>query len=250
MTATRTRSPSHLARRLRRALRRHGLVGSGREAIRMVTQRSRRREALRRELAFDSEHGVDTAGIVRLDELEFQSDSKVHGTRYEAITPEAFHGVLAHVDLGDGELTFVDLGSGKGRAVLLASLYPFRRIVGVEFSPELDEVARRNVERFSHDARLCEDIELCCEDAAAYELPAEPVLVYIYNSFDWPLMQRVLANLAASGRAHDRRLLLAIVNRGFPLGDLEAAGFRSVNGSGELFEFAGVQTPAGRAGRT
>jgi hypothetical protein len=76
------------------------------------------------------------------------------------------------------------------------------------------------------------------------------VLVYIYNSFDRPLMLRVLANLAASGRAHDRRLLLAIVNRGFPLDDLEAAGFRPIDGSGDLFEFAGVETPAGRAGRT
>lgn len=248
--AARTRSPSHLARRLRRALRRHGLVGSGREAIRMVTQRARRREALRRELDFDREHGVDTAGIVRLDELAFESESKVHGTRYEAITPEAFHGVLARVELGDADLTFVDLGSGKGRAVLLASLYPFRRIVGVEFSPELDEVARRNVERFSHPDQRCDDIQLRCEDAAAYELPADPVLVYIYNSFDRPLMLRVLANLAASGRAHDRRLLLAIVNRGFPLDDLEAAGFRSLNGSGDVFEFAGVNTPTGRAGRT
>jgi SAM-dependent methyltransferase len=248
--AARTRSPSHLARRLRRALRRHGLAGSAREAIHMVTQRSKRREALHRELAFDREHGVDTAGIVRLDELAFKSDSKVHGTRYEAITPEAFHGVLARVDLGEQDLTFVDLGSGKGRAVLLASLYPFRRIVGVEFSPELDEVARRNVERFSGAEQRCDDIELRCEDAAAYDLPAEPVLVYIYNSFDRPLMQRVLANLAASGRAHDRRLLLAIVNRGFPETDLETAGFRSVNGSGDLFEFAGVEHPTGRAGRT
>jgi SAM-dependent methyltransferase len=216
----------------------------------MVTQRSKRREALRRELAFDHEHGVDTAGIVRLDELAFESESKVHGTRYEAITPEAFHGVLARVDLGDRDLTFVDLGSGKGRAVLLASLYPFRRIVGVEFSPELDEVARRNVERFSHPEQRCDDIELRCEDAAAYELPADPVLVYIYNSFDRPLMQRVLANLAAGGGAHDRRLLLAIVNRGFPATDLEAAGFRSVDGGGDLFEFAGVEHPTGRAGRT
>ena len=69
--------------------------------------------------------------------------------RYEAITPEAFHGLLASIDLGDHDLTFIDLGSGKGRAVLLASLYPFRRLIGVEFSPELTEVARLNVQAVS-----------------------------------------------------------------------------------------------------
>jgi SAM-dependent methyltransferase len=245
-----TRNPAYLVRRLRRALRRHGPAGSAREAIHLVTRRTRRREAMRRELAFDRAHGVDTAGIVRLDELAFESESKVHGTRYEAITPEAFHDVIARVDLDDGELTFVDLGSGKGRAVLLASLYPFRRIVGVEFSPELTEVARRNVERFEHPEQQCRDIELRCEDAATYQVPAEPVLVYIYNSFEGPLMQRVLANLAASGAEHDRRLLLVTVNRAFPAGDLAAVGFRAVDGAGDVFEYAGAQRPIERAGRT
>lgn len=236
MVRTRASSPIRLGRRLRRALRRHGLAGSGREAIRVVSQHSRRREAARRERAFDLAHGVDTAGIVRLDELAFESDSKVHGTRYEAITPEAFHGVLERLDVGEGELTFIDLGSGKGRAVLLASLYPFRRIVGVEFSPELTEVARHNVERFDHAGQRCREIELVCQDAAAYEFPAEPVLVYIYNSFEGPLMQRVLANLGASGASHGHRLLLVTVNRAFPVSDVEAVGFRSLNGRGDLFE--------------
>ena len=135
-------------------------------------------------------------------------------------------------------MTFIDLGSGKGRAVLLASLYPFRRVVGVEFSPELTEIARRNVNRFSHPAQRCRDIELRCEDAAAYEFPAEPALVYIYNSFEGPLMQRVLANLAASGTAHERRLLLLIINRRFSLLDIETAGFRSLDGHRDLFEFS------------
>lgn len=239
-----------IARRLRRSIRRSGWRGTAREAVHAFTQRGRRKEAARRELAFDRRYGVETAGIVRLDDLAFRSASKVHGTRYEAITPEAFQGLLERVDLGAGDLTFIDLGSGKGRAVLLAALYPFRRIVGVEFSPELTAIARRNVEIFQPPDKRCDEIELLCEDAAAYRFPDEPSLVYIYNSFEGPLMQRVLANLGASAAAQPRRLLLATVNRSYPAAEIEAIGFRSLNGADDLFELIPAVRPDERSART
>jgi SAM-dependent methyltransferase len=238
MVPTRARSLVNILRRSWRAYRRHGLRGALRDAVQIVTRRKQRREAARRDLAFDREHGVETAGIIRLDELPFESGNKLHGIRYEPITPEAFHGVLYRIDLGDRDLTFVDLGSGKGRAVLLASLYPFRRVIGVEFSPELTEVARRNVQRFRHSGQRCSEIELLCVDAADYEFPTDPLLVYSYNSFERPLMQRVLAKLGASGATHKRRLLLVTVNRSFPLDDIEAVGFRAVDAKNDVFEFA------------
>src|SRR5713101_6823082 len=41
--------------------------------------------------------------------------------------------------------TFVDIGCGKGRILLSALALPFRRIVGVEFSPVLCRIAEKNV---------------------------------------------------------------------------------------------------------
>jgi SAM-dependent methyltransferase len=222
----------------RRALRVWGIRATAREAIRYVrTWRARRRWAhLDRE--FDREHGVDTAGIVPLQALTIESSNRELGHRYQASSADGFRALMAGLDLPAAELTFVDLGAGKGRAMLLASELPFRRVIGVEFAPELCDVARRNVERFSSPAQRCHEFEVVCADAAGYELPDEPALVYIYNSFEEPLMRGVLANVRRSADERPRRLLLALVNRKLDESAMAEAGWRCLvqHEHGELYE--------------
>jgi hypothetical protein len=95
---------------------------------------------------FDRECGVDTDGKFEgwtyLSDLNIPSSNWIDGTDYTAIEPTRFKRVLAGFDGFDiafEDYTFVDFGSGKGRALLLASEYPFKRILGLEFSPELTE---------------------------------------------------------------------------------------------------------------
>ena len=87
--------------------------------------------SLRREhavdAAFDREHGVDTAGIIPLGALDATGRWASHGNRYEATTPALFHRALEGLQIDFGRFTFVDIGAGKGRALLLASEYPFPR---------------------------------------------------------------------------------------------------------------------------
>jgi SAM-dependent methyltransferase len=232
--------------RLRRGLRVWGVRGAAREALRHArTWRARRRWAeLDRE--FDREHGVDTAGIVPLQALSIDSANKELGHRYQATSPAGFRALMAGFDLPPGELTFVDLGAGKGRAMLLAAELPFRRVVGVEFAPELCEVASRNVERFASPRQRCHDFEVVCADAAGYELPDGPTLVYIYNSFEEPLMRAVLEKVRRSAEERPRRLLLALVNRRLEESALTETGWRRVvrTEHGELYEPAPVPVPA------
>jgi hypothetical protein len=189
-----------------------GLRATVRESIRHVrTWRARRRWA-DVDQAFDHQHGVDTAGIVPLQALAIDSANRDLGHRYQASDAAGFRALMAHLALPAEDLTFVDLGAGKGRAMLLASELPFRRIVGVEFAPELCEVARRNVESFYSAGQRCRDFEVVCADAAEYALPDEPTLVYIYNSFEDPLMRAVLANVRRSVDDRPRKLLVALVN--------------------------------------
>jgi SAM-dependent methyltransferase len=225
-----------LARRLERAVRRRGIVGSAGAVWALRAGASGRRRVKRLERAFDREHGVDTAGVVRLDELSFRHVHKSRGVRYEGILPEAFDALLDGVPIGDGELTFVDLGAGKGRALLLASLLPFRRIVGVELSPELVAVAARNVERFAGPRMRCHELSVECADATTWEFPDEPLLVYLFNPFDGFLMQRVLANLDASLNRRPRRAVLVVANRTFPAELLGRHGFHALDDAGTRFE--------------
>jgi SAM-dependent methyltransferase len=92
---------------------------------------------------------------------------------------------------------FLDLGCGKGRALLMASLYPFRRVSGVELAPELARVARRNIETFRPRKR-CASIEVEVADAVAYPIPDDVSVVYLFNPFRGQTFATVVANLIAS----------------------------------------------------
>ncbi len=134
------------------------------------------------------------------------------GEQYQPIEPEQFHVILDELSLDHTRFTFIDLGSGKGRAVLLASEYPFRRIIGVEILPELHRVAQQNLLRFPAERQRCTSVEFWCGDARDFEFPAEPTVLYLFNPFFEPVLEQVLQNLKTSLDRDPRTLLLVYVN--------------------------------------
>lgn len=154
------------------------------------------------------QYGVDTAGIVRLGGLRIASENRDLGVRYQPSEPAAVRELIDALAIDHSEYVFVDYGSGKGRVLLVASEFPFKRIVGVEFSPELNQIARENLARFPRDRQRCSEIELVTVDAAEYELPAEPAVLYFYNPFAEPVLRRVLTGVQESLGSHPRPVLL------------------------------------------
>jgi SAM-dependent methyltransferase len=132
---------------------------------------------------------------------------------YQPTEPAAFHEMLNTLQqspapyqavLNFRDFTFIDLGSGKGRTLLMASDYPFRRIVGVELLPSLHEIARQNFGQYKSDTQKCFALESICADATAFPLPDDPLIIYLFNPFPETGMRQVFANLAQSMREHPR----------------------------------------------
>lgn len=147
---------------------------------------------------------------------------------YQPTEPTLFHEMLDamanQMKLDFQQFTFVDLGSGKGRTLLMASSYPFRRIVGVELLPSLHEIARHNLDAYQSDAQRCFAIEALCGDATSFPFPDEPLVVYLFNPFPEAGLRRSIANLrrslAAKPRAvfvlyHNPQLERILANSGF-----------------------------------
>ena len=169
-----------------------------------------RRRARFGDLDFDLENSVDTTSarqslLTRLRGLFTASE-------YQATDPETFRDMMAALPLCFESFTFLELGSGKGRAVLLASEYPFARIVGVELLPELHSIARQNLDRFPRSRQRCSAVELLCGDARDFPFPAEPSVVYLFNPFPEMVLQDVIAGLKASLDESPRPLLIVYYN--------------------------------------
>ncbi len=145
--------------------------------------------------AIRSERKVDTGGRIDLLQLDIDSPNLPYGVRYQGSSAVECRSALTHLPIRREDFTFIDLGCGKGRCLLIASEFPFRRILGVEFSRELCEVARKNLDIVQQSMGRRLNAEVVCQDAAEFVLPDEPLVLYFYNPFDREVMQVVVQNV-------------------------------------------------------
>lgn len=172
------------------------------------------RTAHKRELAeaFDARFGTDTSRAFHWSDLEATGGDVPSLWRYYPITRAGFDPAMNAIDVALDDFTFVDLGSGKGRALFYAADWPFRRIVGVEIAPALHEIAIGNTRVYSSPSQRCDRFELVCSDAAVWEPPDEKLLVYVFQPFPEDVFASVMRNLAASLSRRARPLVLVYLN--------------------------------------
>lgn len=144
---------------------------------------------------FDRKYGTDTARKVPIFALGIAKADTEHAYRYQAAPTESFFRDMEFLGEKVRGRVFVDLGAGKGVTVMMASLYPFSKIVGVEISPRLVETARRNLGIFKDRKQVCTETEIVCHDAGTFEFPDSELLIYLYNPFDEKIMGEVVRNL-------------------------------------------------------
>jgi len=161
-----------------------------------------------RATTWDLVHNVDTCGSIPLTSYDFDSQNKTPGLEYQSHHPRIIRNALIATEIDFRKYTFVDYGCGKGRVLLVASQFPFRRIVGLEFVPQLAEIARRNVGRYRGLRRRCQDIQVITGDAAEFELPPEPALLYFFSPFSTPVMNNVFNKIESSLEKHPRELMV------------------------------------------
>ncbi len=169
-----------------------------------------RRKSRYGDIDFDFEHNVDTTWATV--SLRTRIREWLRGIQYQASEPELFRTLLESLPVRVDGFTFVDLGSGKGRTLLMASRYPFRRIIGVELLPELNSIAQQNIGRYCSDQQKCFTIESHAGDAREFQFPAEATVLYLFNPFPEHVLRQVLANLRESVRAYPRPLYVVYHN--------------------------------------
>jgi hypothetical protein len=155
-----------------------------------------RRRSRYGDIDYDFDHGVDTTWATVPLRTRFRE--LLSGGQYQPSEPELFHQILHSLPVAPDAFTFIDLGSGKGRTLLMASDYPFRRIVGLELLGELDAVARQNIDRYHGEQQKCFAIESRSGDARDFAFPQDPTVLYLFNPFPEHVLRTVLTNLRDS----------------------------------------------------
>ena len=157
------------------------------------------------DIDYDCDYGVDTTWArlpigVRLREVFTER-------LYQPTVPDEFSEIMQYLAVVDfTKFTFIDLGSGKGRALLLAAMYPFEEIVGVEVQQELHRIAEQNIANFDVPGQQCRNVWSRCLDAREFEFPPTPIVLYLFNPFPDYVMQKVIENLERSVQENPRQV--------------------------------------------
>lgn len=180
---------------------------------------------------FDQQFQVDTAapGDANAQLSAIEGPNWRHGTDYQATREDSFRRAIASLPVQYEEFVFIDLGSGKGKALLMAADWPFHRIIGVEYCPALHQTAQRNIRAYLREGLGCTRIESICTDAAQYEFPPQPSVLYLYNPFDGVLLDQVVRRLLVSLRQVPRRVYI-VYHNAIHADVLHRHGFRQPGG--------------------
>jgi Methyltransferase domain len=166
-----------------------------------------RRKAGFGDLDYDWDHSVDTTRSNVGFGTQFLTG--LMARPYFATESWLFGQIMQAIPVDFSQFIFIDLGSGKGRVLLMASDYPFQRIVGVEFMPDLHHSAQANIARYSSDRQKRRRVEAICMDARDFQFPLDPLVVYLFNPFSEPTFARVLENLRRSLEQAPRPVYIA-----------------------------------------
>jgi SAM-dependent methyltransferase len=143
---------------------------------------------------YDLKHGTDTRGKTAAAGLDIPGDLQPHVTGFQSVNERHLRTVLEGLPLPP-DSTFVDIGCGKGKALLIAADYPFiKHAVGVELAGSLCKAAEANVERMKgrHGGK---PITVIHGDAVTHDYTNGENIFFLNNPFDVELMRRMIDNV-------------------------------------------------------
>ena len=206
-------SPARRLAQLRYAWDRHGIIGfvwlvvyNIAHHIRSLNQRGQVTQQID---LFDQKYGTQTGGYRDIRSLDVVTlPAARYAGRYEPSSAELVRSELEKLQIDPERFTFIDFGSGKGRVLLIAAGFPFKEVVGVEFSRELHEIAKQNIAQIPPEYSRAGALRSIHGDAAAFELPKSDLVCYFYNPFDPPVITAVADHLAAHHQDFGYRIII------------------------------------------
>jgi hypothetical protein len=158
---------------------------------------------------FDTAHGVETSGLIAAGNLITGHPNDAHVTAYYGVAPSILRTLIelwrtTNPPHPISHYNFIDFGSGKGRAMLVASQLPFRQVIGIELNPTLADIAQSNIDHWiemhaaDDTASPIAPIHLYEQDALTFDLPRVPTLAFLFHPFEAPVLKLLLRRLETS----------------------------------------------------
>lgn len=165
---------------------------------------------IRQEMNGEKKYGIDTTGADELKKLENKGIDITHATIYMPVSYTLLEEILRQLPASAGN-HFLDIGSGKGRAMCIAAHHGFKKVTGIDFSKELCDAAKDNL-AITKQKIPALHYEIINNDAFYFKIPADVDCIFFFNPFDEIMMSGVVDNILAGLQGHPRKMYIIYVN--------------------------------------
>ena len=160
---------------------------------------------------FDLKYGTDTFSSVEVADLGVVNASTEHAEQYQLTHTLPLRKVLTALKIPPGRI-LVDLGCGKGKVLLTASEFGFKEARGIEFSPLLCDIARRNCSTYKNRTNTRTDFGIINSDVLDYGMKDDEDVFFLFNPFDGYILEQVLKNISDSLLRRKRKIWIIYNN--------------------------------------
>ncbi|OFZ21359.1 MAG: hypothetical protein A2202_05290 [Bdellovibrionales bacterium RIFOXYA1_FULL_36_14] len=129
---------------------------------------------------FDRKFHLDTLNKVDFTQNFLDIPSRINAKIYQGTRLRVFNRVMKNLHINYCDYNFIDTGSGKGKALILASGFNFKEIIGIELFKPLYDISYQNLSKMNLNQR----IQIEHGDILSFTPPPGPNLYYLYNPFN------------------------------------------------------------------
>lgn len=163
------------------------------------------------DLYYDAKHGFDTHSWVPVDELDVEDSQKEHAVIYQATRVLPLRRLFKKLNIPK-DYSFIDIGCGKGRVLLIAAEYGFEEVKGIEFSSNLTTIASENISKYKIQTNSSAFFDVINVDAGDYKFNNIEDVFFLFNPFDEVILKKVLDNINESLKKDNRRVWMIYAN--------------------------------------
>lgn len=154
-----------------------------------------------------------TGGSILVSEDDTVGRAKnLEERRYQASARLPFIWTVRALRIDPTRYSFVDYGSGRGRMLLTTARFPFKRVIGIEFSRTPHQHAHENIASYPKDRLACSDINSLNLNAIDFDLPEGDCLLFFFNPFTGEVLEQVAQRIEESQKRTPRSIVVAFMN--------------------------------------
>jgi len=163
------------------------------------------------EIKGERKYKLDTIELDRLKTITVTGDNLDHASIYQACNYYILEKGFDYLGSINENKNIIDLGCGKGRAMIVAAHYGFQNITGIEFARALCLSAENNI-REIRKIYPSVKFNIICDDVINYKIEKDQTVFFFFNPFDEVIMLKVVKNILSSFKENERKIYIMYAN--------------------------------------